>query len=222
MSFLLVIYLFIIRPTPWNIFKLFALFIQVPYSDLKEYASFLYSENNLTRFPKKLKSRLSCLYGPSDRLSNLTIDEYAYADLFYYNWAKTKSDDNLNRLVAVLYRPKGDISKIDKRTAFNKDELKLHAKQVERLPKIAKIIIMMAFQGSRDNIINRHKYVFKKGSSKGTYAPFTKIIASMARSENQPFGDFYKTKDANLYDFMDMLNDELKEQKQRIANNKAS
>ena len=78
----------------------------------------------------------------------------------------------------------------------------------------------MAFQGTREKIIARYTYVFKKGKGKGGYAPFSKITSAMARSENQPFGDFYKTKEANVFDFFEVLNEELKTQKERERINK--
>jgi hypothetical protein len=221
-TFLLVVYLFMPRLSLWNILKLFFLFMQVPYSALKEYTKFLYEENDLTRFPKKLRSRFSYLHGPADRLSNVTIEEYAYADLFYYNWAKTKSTTDLDRLVSVLYRPKANETEelTDLRQAFDKDKLRFHAKSVERLSTLTKITIMMAFQGCRDNIIKRYTNVYKKGKSKSGYAPFTKIIASMARGESQPFGDYYKTKQANVFDFMEMLDEEIKEQRLKLKKTK--
>lgn len=221
-TFLLVVYLFMPRISFWNILKLFFLFTQVPYSNLKDYTKFLYSENDLTKFPKKLRSRFKYLYGPADRLSNVNIEEYAYADLFYYNWAKTKKTEDLDRLVSVLYRPKSNDTEesTDSRQAFNKDKLRFHAKSVARLSYITKITIMMAFQGSRDSIIKRYKNVYKKGKGKSSYAPFTKIIASMARGENQPFGDYYKTKKANVFDFMEMLDEEIKEQRLKLKKTK--
>jgi hypothetical protein len=213
-SFLMVSYLFIGKPTLKNIFKYCWLLMQVPFSELKEYASFLYNETDLTKFPKKIKT----LYGPADRLSNLTIDEFTYADLFYHNWSTSRTSQDLNRLVAVLYRPKRNAQHLDIRKPFVKEELSQHASIVEKLPKAIKLTIAMAFQGSREKIIGRYQYVFKKGSGKGSYAPFTKIINAMSRSENQPFGDFYKTKEANIYDFFDVLDEELKTQKERERN----
>lgn len=217
-SFLMVSYLFISKPTLKNILKYCWLLMQVPFSELKEYASFLYSETDLTKFPKQIKT----LYGPADRLANLTIDEFTYADLFYHNWSTQRTTQNLNRLVAVLYRPKRKEKYIslDVRKPFKKEELSQHAGIVEKLPNNVKLTIAMAFQGSREKIIARYKYVFKKGSGKGSYTPFTKIINAMSRSENQPFGDFYKTKEANIYDFFDVLDEELKTQKERERNAK--
>lgn len=217
---LIVSYLFIQKPTFKNVFKFFRLLFQVPFSSLKTYTDFLYTETDLTKFPKKIKG----LYGPSDRLANLTIEEFTYADLFFYNWTQKRDTDNLNRLVAVLYRPKGSkqTKHIDARKPFIKEELRLHASIVEKIPQDVKLTILMAFQGSRERMRNRYTHVFSKGgaSKQSTYAPFTKIINSMSRGETQPFGDYYKTKKANIYDFFDVLNEDLKLQKERERKSK--
>ena len=211
---LIVAYLFIEKPTFKNIYKFFRLLLQVPLSTLKTHADFLYTETDFTKFPKKINS----LYGPSDRLSNVTIDEYTYADLFFYRWTQERHIHDLNRLVTVLYRPKGpkETKHIDARRKFVKEELPVHSPIVEKIPEDVKLTILMAFQGSRERIIKRYKNVFKKGKGKNnSYAPFSKIINSMSRSENQPFGDYYKTKKANIFDFFDVLDEELKLQKER-------
>lgn len=215
-SFLLVSYLCIPKLTLKNILKYCYLLMQVPVSQLKEYAAFLYKDTNLTKFPKKVKS----LYGPTDRLANVNIDEYTYADLFYHNWSTTRKNEDLNRLVAVLYRPKRNAQHLDIRKPFTKEALSKHAGVVEKLPRATKLVIAMAFQGSREKIIARYKWVFVKGSGKASYAPFTKIINAMSRSENQPFGDYYKTKEANIYDFFDVLDEDLKTQKEQERNAK--
>ena len=212
-SFLLTFYLFASSNKLWNWLKLLILLLRVPYSQLNTHTSFLYKTADLTRFSKRVRSGFRYLYGPADRLANLSIDEYAHADLFYYNWTKAKKEQDLNRLVTVLYRPRAKSnSSVDKRKPFNSRELKFHAKTVERLPLKTKIPIMMAFQGSRQAIVKRYTNVFKKSRAKEVYTPFTKIIASMAGGEFQPFGDFYKTKEAGLYDFLDVLNDQIEYQ----------
>ena len=212
-SFLLTFYLFASSNRLWSWVKLLILLLRVPSSQLKTYASFLYKTDDLTRFPKKICSGFGFLYGPADRLSNITINEYAHADLFYYRWRKTKNVQDLNRLVSVLYRPKAkEGHSSDKRRAFNGSELKFHARRAQKLSLKTKRVVAMAFQGSRTLIVTRYKHVFKRSTGGENYVPLTKIIASMAGGDPQPFGDFYKTKQAGLYDFFDLLNDQIKEQ----------
>jgi hypothetical protein len=218
-SFLLVAYLFIVKPTFKNVFKFFRLLRQVRFSELKEYASFLYVETDLTKFSKKVNG----LYGPDDRLANISVNEFSYADVFYYRWAKERHIHDLNRMVSVLYRPKRKDLEVKKdiRKPFIKEELKYHSAIVEQMPREVKLTIAMAFQGTREKLSERYPHVFRKGSGSGKYVPFTKIINSMSRSENQPFGDFYKTGEANMYDFLDVLEEELIVQKKREKNAKS-
>ncbi|CAL2105481.1 conserved hypothetical protein [Tenacibaculum sp. 190524A02b] len=211
-NFLLVSYLFIRKPSVKNVLKFLYLLFNVPFSELKKHCDFLYNETNFTKFLPELKN----LKGPYDRLANLTIEEFSYADLFYYNWATTKDLQDLNRLVCVLYRPVDKATK--ERRTFKKEELAKHSTIIEALPKSIKLVVAMAYQGSRELIINRSKNVFSSGKKKTPYIPFSKIVNEMARSENQPFGDFYKTKSANVHDFFELLDEERKSQKERERN----
>ena len=46
------------------------------------------------------------LRGPENALTDITFQEYKDANNFFRDYSKTKSEESLNRLVAVLYRPK--------------------------------------------------------------------------------------------------------------------
>ncbi len=104
----------------------------------------------------------------------------------------------------------------DVREPFTKDRLPEIAKYVSKMSLEARQAVALAFGGSRDYIASLYPNVFPKSKSKKKvpYSPFRKVIESMARSENQPFGNFYETKDANVYDFLSILDAEIAHQKE--------
>jgi hypothetical protein len=202
-----------------NMRHLYILLRNIPLSDLSQYTDFVFDVTKFNRFPEKLKSGFNTFYGPADRLTNLTVKEYSFADLFYYQYTVEKDKTALDRLVTTLYRPLGDVNHPqDVRMPFFKEKLSHHAPHIELMREDKKLSILLAFGGSREWIENQYPHVFPKSKKPKTgtskYVPFTKIIESMARSENQPFGNYYETADANIYDFLGILNEEIKASKE--------
>lgn len=199
----IVLVLFLKKPTLKNLWQCCRLFNQVPLSELKTYGDFIFKEADLTKF-----INIKGLCGPMPRMTNLTINEFSYADTFYYRWTKNKKEVELDRLVAILYRKpiKG------KRPKFKFSDTHTYAKQCRKISLSQKMAIFLAYQGSRNIIIKNHKHVFAKGSEKSKYTPFSKIVNNMATATPQPFGDFYKTQDALVYDFMKILNQQIADQ----------
>ncbi len=129
------------------------------------------------------------------------------ADMFYYRWCKTRDIKELNRLVSILYLPKNK--------EFSREDLG-HSIYVKLMSLGKKLVVVLGYIGSRELLITRFNHVFPKGSGTGSgkYQSFDKIVYNMARGESKPFGGVYKTKGARLYDFMNVLDDELADQKE--------
>lgn len=210
-AFYIVLILFIKKPTLKNLWKACRIFHQVPFSQLKTFSEFLFKTSDLTSFIKIPK-----LCGPDPRMTNISINEFSYADAFYFNWTKKKQGADLDRLVAILYRKPEN----GKRPQFKKENLSLYAKQTSKISFDAKLAILLAYQGSREVIVNSHKHVFTKGKSGNYYKPFSSIINNMATTTPQPFGDFYHTREANIYDFMKILDEQILAQKIQIKRNR--
>ncbi len=202
----LVYVLFTVKKNIWRYFKMRYLVARIPFFVLYQHTEFLNNSANRTEFPKCLKLGFIKLYGPSARMASLSIDQFSMADTFYYRFCKTQDIKELNRLVSILYLPKGK--------HFSRDDLG-HSIYVRLIPRSKKLAVLLSYIGSRNNLTNSFKSVFKgSGGSGEKYTSFDKIVFNMARSENQPFGHLYETKEANLYDFMNILNDELTDQKE--------
>lgn len=209
----LVYILFGVKRNLWRMFKLRYLSLRVPFKELSKHCRFLLLESDRTIFPKVLTLGTKKLYGPSDRLSSISIEQFSLADVFYYMWAKKYDVKELNRLVSVLYLPKG--------VTFDKSNLS-HSVYVELMPLAQKLSVVLAYIGTRNYFRGKYKHVFppSDATAKGEYHSFSEIIVSMARSENQPFGGYYETAAANAIDFLKVYNEELKSQKQKKrANN---
>lgn len=194
--------------------KAIVLFSQVPLSELEKYCLFITEKTDvLTKFPDKFKIKGHLVYGPSLRLANLTIEEFSYADGYFYNWATKKDSLDLDRLVSCLYRRSGiGSTEADMRMPFNKLTLAKQAEFAQKIPTGYKIIIALAYQGSREKIYARYPIVFpkpKKNSTaetkKNIYQPFTKVIQAMAMDEKQVLGTLQETEKVDISTFFSVF-----------------
>ncbi len=205
-----------------KLYQFFVLIKNVPLLDpvIQENIQFIFKLDELTKFPKKVKCGFLCrLYGPADRLANLTIYEFNFADLFFYEWIKTKDIAALNRLVSVLYRPKADQpTDADMRRPFVKEALPRISEKAVKIDHYTKLAIAHAFGGSRVLIEKQFSQVFPKrkktADNSGKYVLFEEIINQFVLSENKPLGNLYETQNSYMYDFLKLLNVELKNQKE--------
>lgn len=219
-QFLLVAVLFIEKITFKNCFKFFLLLLRVPFSQLKPYTDFIFDEKDyLTNFFPKIKVGRKTLFGPGARLANITIQELAYADAFYYNWITKSDPKDLQRLVACLYRPAGTTStENDNRKAFDKLQLPKNAELTDKIPVHKQYIIALGFQGTRRLFISRYKNIFPpepeleedekpKPKKAQPYQSFTKLIQSLAMDEVQVFGNLQTTEKTNAVQFLEIYDE---------------
>lgn len=207
----------------WRFIKNMYLFSRVPLSELQTYCDFILKRTDvLTTFPREIKVGDTILYGPSDRLANLTIEEFSYADAFFFAWVANQSSVDLDRLVAVLYRRKAVVeNESDQRMPFDKLTLSLNASFTSDMPSGYKQVIGLAFQGSREKIYARYPVVFpvskpKKEEEKTKaddkpmkYVALNKIIQSMAMDETQTLGTMQEAEKVNISTFFDIYQESI-------------
>lgn len=222
------------KPTIKNFFRALKFFSKLPFSEVKPHTEFIFDESSrLTNFPPKIKvgrfGFRKTLFGPAARLANISITELSYADTFYYNYITAGNEIDLRRLVACLYRTakKGTPRLTDKRTDFDKLLLPDFSKLTDKIPLPKMYVIMLAYQGSRNVIIDRYKHVFPKPyvdpdapeppkpKKPKPYHPFSKIVNSMAMDEVQVFGTLQETEKVNAMDFLSAYDELLLRQKNR-------
>lgn len=229
---LIILILFLPKPSFFNVVKLLLLLWRVPLRELDDYAGFICDgTGSLTVFPayftvKDDTGKRLDLQGPAPRLANISIQELSYADAFYYNWRTSGDDIELHRLCAVLYRPAGrQISTVDSRTPFDPLLLPANAELTDQVPLHQKYFVGLAYQGTREVLAKRYRKVFpekkvaegEKPKPPGKYAPFTDIITAMALDEVNPFGTLEGAEKANAHKFLDIYNEQLVRMARREA-----
>jgi hypothetical protein len=212
-----------------HFWKFFLILREVGFDGIIQYADFIFDENDaLTKFPEFYKVGRTKLYGPGERLQNISINELSYADAFYFNWINKSDEKDLQRLVACLYRPAGtNNQESDIRKPFNKLLLPKNAELTDRIALSDMYIIALAYQGSRETFKKRYPYVFPKplkSEEEETikpnkpikYTPFSKLVNAMAMDEVQVFGTISETENANAMQFLELYNETLlRESKKR-------
>lgn len=116
------------------------------------------------------------LVGPQDYIQNICFGQYVEADYQYLLYYKTQNEIHLDKLIAVLYRPRDELKY---NNAIN-DRLERKIKKLE--PEI-KAVIHAFWIGCRLFLSKRFKAVFPKKSADGKLEKeltFAQIKASKA------------------------------------------
>lgn len=147
-------------------------------------------------------------YGPKNRLSNVTADEFRHAELFRTKFFEDKNEKWLFLMIATLWREKGSNNPTDIRVEFNEFALEKRARQFKKLPKKIKIGCLLNYIAMRNSWANEPvpKYVFS--SSKGSESEdsdFSVILMRLA--ESNVFGSYQITKSAFIHDIIEHLAD---------------
>ncbi|MGV3588607.1 MAG: hypothetical protein ACO1OF_16495 [Adhaeribacter sp.] len=195
----------------WRNFYLTYLFVwHVTADHLAELArltNFLFSDNLLTKnlLPTvRLPWRLKKYYGPADELENITFIEFIKAEAAFLAFQRTQKEEYLNRLCAILYRPRrrgkltpenatGDI-----REKFNDALVPGRALAMARLPIQVRLAILLFFSGCRQTIVKANPEIFPEKKQTRTLSSelgWAGILRTLAGHINQ----FEKTGDQNLY-----------------------
>ena len=149
-------------------------------------------------------------YGPQERLSNMTADEFKHAELFNQKLLEEKNDKWLHLLLATLWREKSSTyNPCDIRKPFNEfDELERRASKFKSLPHKIKIACLLNYYGMRNSYLNEEipKFVFDKSSDESTDEQNYDVLL-MRISESQVFGNYYFVKNTFIHDIIEHLSD---------------
>lgn len=203
----------------WKLWKLVFLVNNVAFSEFKkEYCAWFYEKIGLTTFIPTIKVKDKLLQSPADRITNLTIDEFAHADDLYIGWINKHQLQHIHYLAAVLYR---ELDENGKKVPFDKTELDERAKLFKKIDRKTLLTIVLSYQGCRSHLESKFKYVFPKSKSLETAkkstaksSGFGKVIMQIARSGNT-FGAYDQTRTTNLYVFLSEYDELLRIEKQR-------
>lgn len=204
----------------WSDFVKFIKIIrQVPISELEKHVTFLRDSMEFYKFPE-----IDGLIKPSDRIENITIRQFSTIDTFFHFWNNDRSEINLKRLVATLYR---------KNEKFDDLDLVEVSKITDKIPMKQMEAIALAFLFTRMYIEDRFPIVFPKASedseqdklkpvfhkNENKFVPFDKVIVGMAMDELQPLGKKQDADQVRVYEFLGVLSESILFHKAKAAAN---
>lgn len=177
--------------------------------ELSKCADFLFGADkiDLTNNPMpEISVRFKKFYGPANGLSNISLAEFAYADLAFIDFVKNKKQESLDKLVAILYRkiaenynPDRIDFKNDKRQPFNSYKITHNTKIITNLNVSYKILILIFYFGCRNQICKLYKNVFNpKVTSKAASLNlgFLEVIFELS---GEKFGNIDETGQCNMH-----------------------
>ena len=186
--------------------KAILILAETPLSELKNHYSFIYSENNRTRFPEKIKLKNKTFFSPFEKITNLTVDEFAVADDLHIKWRETHEIAFLQYLMAVLY-----VENKQPREKFDKNNLPEKMKRFVKMPLPQMLAAELAYFGCKNHITKRFSQAFPKNTSPKSKNSkkygFGKVILQMSGGK---FGSHEETKNTNIYTFLEEFNENLK------------
>lgn len=123
--------------------------------------------NLTTNFFKNKRVGFVKLIGPADKLANLTLAEFSFADRHFSNYMKTQDVNELNKLCAVLWRVPGkqlDVDdagfKNDARISFNSYAINKNSLRFKFTSIRFKLFVLLYFWGCRNEFVKNYSHVF--------------------------------------------------------------
>ena len=102
-------------------------------------------------------------HGPKGNLSNLTVEEFMFAEAAYTQWLEVQQASVLDTLFAALYRRHSCFGSV--RRAFSEKEQAAGEKAAASIRPHVKVAISLNYAGCRNNIIAKHPNVWKKSET---------------------------------------------------------
>lgn len=187
-------------------------------------------------FTKNFIPRIGKYYGPADALNDVTFCEYRIAHQHYAAFVKSHEQNDLNRMIAALYRPRRLFYRIIRHFWFfdgqqrrpitsktNPSLIEKRARKISRLPMPIRYGIFLYFSGCEEFLQKGSIEIEgKKIDFSCLYDQETKIdglpdigavglLFTMA--ETHVFGSIDETDNQNLYDIMIRLYQVVKQNK---------
>ena len=180
----------------------------VPISELEPHGRFLLEKTDYYAFPE-----IENLIKPTDRLGNITIQHFSAIDSFFHAYETDKTELNLRRFVASLYRIKENFDDLD---------LPKVAETTDKLAVNQMFLIVLAYKFTRLYIWEKFPVIFPKpkeneeqdqkpvfGKKEQKYTPFEKIIIGLAMDELQPLGKKQDINQVRIYEFLNVLSESI-------------
>lgn len=177
-------------------------------------------------------------YGPEDGLADITFCEYRHANTHFRGFLKSKSDDDLNRLIAVLYRPLKPLlvfrrlmPGFDGRhrmvftSKYNPVKFEKRVREISRIPYPIRYGIFLWYAGCEDYLVHGKPEIdgheidleilyksTERSEPKEAGIGLVGILYTL--SESNVFGPIEQTDQQNLYDVLARLYQVVQQQRE--------
>lgn len=185
------------------------------YTDILKLVDFLFvPENFVFNVFKYLQIKGKKYYSVADRLENMKVREFIFAENYLRAYLDSSSDNDLNLFVACLYRradqrknPKSDNFDGDIRVEFNENVLENHAKNFIKINRNVKLAILLFFVESMNLFKKSYPLVFGGESAQSTDTWLDVIMNICEKVTELP-----SYTNTNLHDFLLFINQKTKKQ----------
>jgi hypothetical protein len=131
-------------------------------------------------------SRYRRLIGPADMLANISTSEWILAEIEKAEWANTKNEHHLNRLLAILWRPTAKSHPDgDKRSPFRQETFEQRTAQMAKVKHQKKQVMLWFYQSCLAALANKFPDVFREGEAgdKSPVDSFMQLVTDLAKDD---------------------------------------
>lgn len=146
-------------------------------------------------------------YGPNKRLTDLIFAEFMFAESMLERYYSKHDEWELDRFIAILYRPK---SWFGKRHDFNNKLVDERAKQLIKLDKATKMAILLNYQGWKKHLKKLYKYAFQE-AKQGEKAQKSNWLEQATRLAEHRQSELTAIKNTSFYEVMSNINLRIKD-----------
>jgi len=181
---------------------------------------FLIKEVSLTRnVIPVIRTGLRKYYGPIHSMTNCTFGEFTLASSFFDEYQKTGSEDHLDQLVAILYRPTKVFWSIrkhytdhpDPRVRFKNRTLSTRAARMAKIDRCLKDSVLLFFIGVLNSLTNLYPYVYRQRDESDSHDNgWATLIISLADGKTDD-RSLETVMNSNLYNVFIGLNKKARE-----------
>ena len=170
-------------------------------------------EIHINHFPRITVGKKK-LYGPSDKLMNVRLNEFIHADCLYHHFIMTSDPHTLNKLLACLWRTKDPQITVDSpsyrgdlRITFNPYTLESQGGTVSFLSEQVKLGCFFFYAGSRQFIVRRFPNLFSLKASSNHPDAYMSLCYDLCNSDVSKINQIL---DSYVYDVFMFLENSIK------------
>jgi len=188
--------------------------------DLYPYIKFLEEENTLTDNKiLTIHAKSITFHGPIGGFETLNVEEWTEADQAFIDFSGSKDIQDLDRLVAILYReaihgmgPGHQSWKKDLRQQFIEEQVTLRQRIVSKISQSHKFAVLTWYAGCRKEWEEVFYRVFKENKSDGESFGWQETIQKVSGGT---FGSLKETEQTNMYKIMLHMEITMKDEQER-------